>query len=313
MTFPYSTSGGTDSTMAYAVPELWTATYLVKWHLETVFDKIVNTDYEGEFSKMGDTIHIRKIPNITINDYYKIVSGGVVYERPTTTEVQMLIDKGKYWGFSLADVDTKQSDVELANTWATEAKRQMHIAIETDLFEDWADEGTATYNKGNSAGKKSGNIKLGASGAPRFINQENVADFLTDVTLVLDEQNVPQDDRAIIVPKFVAKFIKMSPHFTADKTGEGKGRLISGLLGEIDGLMVYASNNVDSETDSTLGITVYNCFACHKKAISFATQLQENEVIRDQTYFRDVSRGLQIYGSKVTLSDGVVSCIIAKG
>lgn len=142
---------------------------------------------------------------------------------------------------------------------------------------------------------------------------ENISDFLTDITLVLDEVNVPQDDRALVVPKFVAKYIKMSPDFTSDRTGEAKGRLISGLLGEIDGLMIYASNNVDSDTDAILGITVYNAFACHKKAISFATQLEENETIRDVNDFQDLSRGLQIYGSRVTKSDGVVSCIIAKG
>lgn len=315
MTYPYQTSGGTDATMANVIPELWSATYLVKWHLETVFDKIVNTDYEGEFSKMGDVIHIRTIPSMTINTYYKGINdstGQVTYQRPTTGNVDMLIDKGKYWAFSLQDLDLTQSSIELANTWATECKTQMHEAIETDLFETWYDDASGN-NAGASAGAKSANINMGAVGAPRYINATNVDDFLTDVTLVLDEQNVPQNDRAIVVPKFVGKFIKMSDKFTADKTGESKGRLISGLIGEVDGLMVYASNNVDSEVDATVGVTVYNAFACHKKAVSFATQLEKNDVITDPYDFRELSRGLQVYGSKVTKAEGVVHAIIAKG
>lgn len=315
MTFPYQQAGSTDATMANVIPELWSATYLVKWHLETVFDKIVNTDYEGEFSKMGDVVHIRTIPDMTINKYFKGINTGngqVTYERPTVGNVDLLIDEGQYWAFSLQDIDLKQGSIELANTWATEAKTQMHIAIEAELFADWHDDATA-LNKGNAAGAKSLNIKLGTTGAPRYINSSNVDDFLTDVTLVLDEQNVPSGDRALIVPKFVGKFIKMSDKFTADKTGDAKGRLISGLLGEVDGLLIYASNNVESVVDATAGVTCYNAFANHKMAISFATQLEENEVIRDQFDFRDLSRGLQVYGSKTTKSEGVVECYIAKG
>lgn len=315
MTFPYQQSGGVDATMANVIPELWSATYLVKWHLETAFDKIVNTDYEGEFSKMGDVIHIRTMPDMTINTYYKGINTGtgqVTYERPTVGNVDMLIDQGKYWAFSLQDLDLKQGSIELANSWAQECKTQMHIEIESDLFADWHDDAHAS-NKGNSAGAKSGNIKLGTTGAPRYINADNVDDFLTDVTLVLDEQNVPMGDRSLTVPKFVGKYIKMSDKFTADKTGDSKGRLISGLIGEVDGLLIYTSNNVESVVDSTAGVTCYNAFANHKKAISFATQLEKNEVIRDPYDFRDLSRGLQVYGSKVTKAEGVVECYIAKG
>ncbi len=315
MTYPYQTANGTDATMANVIPELWSATYLVKWHLETAFDKIVNTDYEGEFSKMGDVIHIRTMPDMTINTYYKGVNdstGQLTYARPTVGNVDMLIDKGKYWAFSIQDLDLKQGSIDLANSWAEECKTQMHIEIESDLFADWYDDADAS-NKGNSAGASSGNIQLGATGSPRYINAENVDDFLTDVTLVLDEQNIPSKDRALVVPKFVGKFIKMSDKFTADKTGDAKGRLISGLIGEVDGLLIYCSNNVESVADAGAGVTCYNAFANHKKAISFATQLEKNEVVRDQYDFRDLSRGLQVYGSKVTKATGVVHCYISKG
>jgi len=315
MTFPYQEAGASDATMANVIPELWSATYLVKWHLETVFDKIVNTDYEGEFNKMGDVIHIRTIPDMTINKYYKGVNTGngqLTYARPTTGNVDMLIDQGQYWGFSLQDLDLKQGSIELANTWATECKTQMHITIEAELFADWHDDAIAA-NKGNSAGAKSLNIKMGATGAPRYINKDNVDDFLTDVTLVLDEQNVPKGNRALVVPEFVGKYIKLSDKFTADKSGNAKGAIISGILGEIDGLLIYTSNNVESVVDATAGVTCYNAFANHKKAISFATQLEKNEVIRDQYDFRDLSRGLQVYGSKTTKSKGVVEAYIAKG
>ena len=315
MTFPYQGPGGVDATMENVIPELWSATYLVKWHTETAFDTIVNTDYEGEFSKMGDVIHIRTMPSMTINTYYKGVNstdGKLTYDRPTVGVVDMLIDKGKYWAFSLQDLDLKQGSIELANSWAEECKTQMHVEIEADLFADWYDEADAD-NKGTSAGKKSGNIDLGTAGDPRYINADNVSDFITDVTLVLDEQNVPEKDRALVVPKFVGKFIKNSNMFTADKTGDSKGKLISGLIGEIDGLTIYCSNNVEGVADATAGVTCYNAFANHKKAISFATQLEKNEVVRDPYDFRDLSRGLQVYGSKVTKPEGVVHCYIAKG
>jgi len=313
MTYPYGSGGnGTDTTYPSGkiIPELWSATYLVKWHLDTVFDKIVNTDYEGAFANMGDVIHIRTIPNMTINKYYKGVA--VSYERPVHAVVDMYINQGQTWAFSLYDIDLKQSSIELAKTWAEEAKTQMHEAIETELFEDWYT-GAHADNKGASAGAKSGDIDFGSAGAPRYVNADNVDDLITDVSLAFSEQNVPRGDRALVVPEWVGKFVKLSKMFTADKTGDSKGRLLSGVLGEVDGVMIYTSNNVEYTTDATAGVTAYNAFANHKKAISFATQLAENEVLRDPDDFQDLSRGLQIYGSKVTKAEGVIHLYIAKG
>lgn len=314
MAIGYGAGGaGSDPTTPYGtiIPELWSATYLQKWHLETIFDKIVNTDYEGQFQNQGDVIHIRTIPDITINKYYKGTTG-LSYQRPNHAVVDMKIDQAQYWALSLNDIDMKQSNIELAETWATEAKTQLHETIETELFEDWYSSAHAS-NKGNSAGVKSADIELGATGAPRFVTKENVDEFLTDVALVLDEQNVPKGDRALIVPFVIGKLIKVSGMFTADKTGDSKGRLISGVIGEVDGLMIYCSNNVEQVTDATLGIKAYNAFACHKKAISFATQMTKIEDLRSESDFNDLARGLQVYGSKVTKAEGVVHAYIAKG
>lgn len=314
MAFLYTDGAGgsqSDATgpSGKVIPYLWSAKYLVKWHKETVFDSLVNTDYEGEFQKYGDKITIRTIPNITITKFYK--DQALVYERPTHAVVEMYIDQGQAWSFSLSDIDLQQSDIELANTWAEEALTQMHEKIEEELFVDWHDEAAAA-NKGKTAGAVSGDIDMGTDAEPRYITKDNVDDFLTDVTLVLDEQNVPDMDRSIVVPKWMGKLIKVSPMFAdASKMNDGKSRLLTGLIGEVDGLTIYTSNSL--ETDTTNGVKSYHSFANHKKAISFATTIEENEVMRDQTTFRDLSRGLQVYGSKVTKPEGVVDCVIARG
>jgi hypothetical protein len=76
------------------IPEVWSAKLLIKFYAACVLTDISNTDYEGEIRNVGDKVHIRTTPDITINDY--AIGQNLTYQRPESPSVELTIDKGKY-------------------------------------------------------------------------------------------------------------------------------------------------------------------------------------------------------------------------
>lgn len=243
---------------------------------------------------MGDTVIIRSLSTITTSDY--VVGQALNYERPVSTATTLVIDKGKYWAVELDDVMKVQSDIQLLNKWTEDAAMQMKIGIETAFFSAiYAD--VSADNKDATAGVKTGSYDLGASTAPKQITKTNVLDILVDCGSVLDEQNVPETGRWIVIPTWMAGLIKKSDLKDASMTGDPKSPIRNGLLGMIDRFTLYNSNLVDTSADGG-GQTAYNVIFGTNDAITFAVQLTETETLRSQDTFADRIRGLQIYGYK---------------
>lgn len=280
---------------------------LVKFYLATVFGEIANTDYEGEIKKYGDKVIIRVTPDITINDY--TVGQNLVYQRPESESAELLIDKGKYFAFTCDDVISKQSDVKLMDNWSGDAGEQMKIAVDTDVLEGIVGDADSS-NKGNSAGADSGDIALGASTAPLQVTKTNVIDVIVDCGLVLDEQNRPDSDRALVIPSWMAAMLKKSDLKDASMTGDGKSILRNGRLGMIDRFTLYQSNNLKTATDT---VKVWYAPFCHKSAISFAAQMTKVETLRAESTFGDLVRGLNIYGYEVLQPKSLGELYICKG
>jgi hypothetical protein len=260
---------------------------------------------EGEIKSQGDSVIIRTIPSITMADY--VVGQKLNYERPVSPSLTLTIDKGIYWALELDDVMKVQSDIALINKWTDEASLQLKITIETAFFADIYT-GIHAKNTGITAGVKSGVFNLGVSGAPVQITKVNVLDYIIDCGTVLDEQNVPETGRWMIIPAWLANLIKKSDLKDASMTGDAKSPVRNGLLGMIDRFTLYNSNLLYSAASG--GHTAYNVLFGTKDAITFASQLVETENIRSQDTFADRVRGLKVYGYKAIKTEayGLLHC-----
>ncbi len=297
----YSSSGTNDF-----IPEVWSGKMQVKFYDATCLSQICNTDWEGEIKKMGDTVIIRSIPSITINDY--VVGQKLNYERPQSPSLVLSIDKGKYWGIELNDVMKVQSDLPLLDKWTDDAVMQLKIKLEIGFFSDSAVYGgCAVANRGATAGAKSASYNLGAAGAPVQITKANVLDFIVDCGSVLDEQSVPEEGRWMVIPTWMAGLIKKSDLKDVSLTGDGKSILRNGRIGMIDRFTLFASNLLYSATD--VGTCYYSPFG-QKAGLSFASQITETEKLRNPYDFGDIVRGLKVYGYKPTKPEayGILYC-----
>ena len=299
---PDYTAAGTND----FIPEVWSGKMQVKFYDFTCITQITNTDWEGEIKKMGDTVNIRSIPSITINDY--VVGQKLNYERPQSPSLILNIDKGKYWGIELNDVMKVQSDLPLLDKWTDDAVMQLKIKVENGFFGDPAVyAGCHAANMGATAGAKSASYNMGAAGAPIQITKANVLDVIVDSGSVLDEQSVPEDGRWMAIPTWMAGLIKKSDLKDASLTGDGKSILRNGRIGMIDRFTLYASNLLFSAVD--VGTCYYSLFG-HRAGLSFASQITETEKLRNPYDFGDIVRGLKVYGYKATKPEayGVLYC-----
>lgn len=280
------------------IPEIWSGKLIEKFYKATVFAAISNTDYEGEITAYGDKVKIRTVPDITINDYE--LGQGLSYERPKGTVVELLIDKGKYYGFHINDVEKKQADINFVSKWAEDASEQMKIKIDGDILADIPSD-AGTYNYGTTAGKIAGNINLGTTAADGSsavgLSKTTIVDKIVECGQCLTEQDVPQTNRWFVIPAWASTRIKISELSEASYSGDGVSMKRNGRIGVIDNFEIFVSNNMDSSTEGS--VTCFSLLFGHKSALTFASQLVENEIIPNPNDFGQLSRGLQVFGYKV--------------
>ena len=185
----YATSSGNPQYTGNFIPEIWSGKLIENFYDATVLAAISNTDYEGEIRNMGDTVNIRTTPEITIQTYVKGQTLSV--ENPDKAKLQLIIDKGEYFACVEDDIDQVQTDMNLMDMWSKDASERMKIKIDqrvlTDLLPD-----VSANNKGQTAGRISGNIDLGVAGTPEALDATNVIGKIVDMGTVLDEANCPE-------------------------------------------------------------------------------------------------------------------------
>lgn len=278
------------------VPEIYSGKLVTKFYETTVFGSIASTDYEGEIKGMGDNIIIRTVPSITVSDY-QIGStfGPADYQIPTSTAVELPINKGKKFMVRLNTVDRAQSDLDLASIFADEASMQLKIAMDRDMLANIYTEVSAN-NSGTTAGVISAAINLGSNAAPIATDRDNIVRKLLDMGQVLDEQNVSDEGRWVILPAWAIQALKDSELKNVYVTGDNESTLRNGKVGKVDRFTIYRSNLLtvtDAATDYT------NVIAGHSAGLAFAAQITEMEELQNPWDFGMLHRGLCVYGYKV--------------
>jgi hypothetical protein len=304
---PFPHAAGTVSYSGTFIPEVWSKKLIEKFYDATVLTAISNTDYEGEIKGQGDKVKIRTIPSLQISSY---TSGQTLTnQRPESNIIELLIDKGRYWSAIVDDVQDVQSDIGLMNMWAQDASEQMKISIDTDVLGTVAAD-VAAANKGGAAGRISGNINLGATGAPVQLSKTNVLDFIVDMGQVLDEQNRPETGRFLVLPFWATALLKKSDLKDASITGDGTSPMRNGRIGMIDRFTIYQSNNLRRVTDGAN--QAFDILAGVKNGLTFASQLTKTESLRAESTFGNIMRGLQVYGHKVVDGESLVAGYVYK-
>lgn len=279
MSFSQFSTGATSE--VNFIPEVFSKLLQAKFYSKSILPEISNTDYEGEISGQGDKVTVRTVPAVTINDY----SGSITTQELTTAKVEMNIDKAKYYSFKVDDVLSAQADINMLEAASTDASEGMRIAVETDVLSS-AVTGATTI------------------GAQTTITSSNILEEILTLSKTLDELNIPEEGRFIVLsPEFIS-MLKQSELRQAYLTGDATSPLRNGLCGMVDRFKVFQSNMV--YTPAAGGDAGYtHVLAGHPKALSFASQFTNTETVRMESTFGDQVRGLKVYGSKVIVPNAL--------
>jgi hypothetical protein len=292
------------------IPTLWSGKLAQKFYAATVFGEIANTDWQGDITGMGDTVIINTIPTITINNYS--IGQNLAYEIPAPSTISLTISKGKYFGVNVNNVLELQAKPKLMDVFTNDAAMQMKIAIDTDVLLGTFNQGAAT-NQGATAGKISASFNLGTDLAPVTLTASNILQQITALSSVLDEANVPETDRFLVISPTERQVLMQSNLAQAQFMGDPSSILRNGKIGQIDRFTVYVSNLLPRAAAgySYTGTVVSNALkrhaimAGHKSAITFASQIAKVESLQNPNDFGTLIRGLNVYGYKVVQADGL--------
>lgn len=287
------------------IPQIYSAKLQEKFYATSVVPAITNTDWEGEISSFGDKVIIRTVPTVSIKDW--TTSGATVtYDQLGSSDVAftdsltLTIDQAKYYAFSVDYIDEFMSDLNVIDMTTQDAAMQMSIAIDKQIL-------AAIPAYSGVAKLSSFNYKTGAA---------SVVDALLEAGQKLDENNVPRDGkRFVVLNPGMARVLKNSDLKSALITGDSTSPLRNGLIGEIDGMTIYVSNNLPNATnpgvadgDSDKFEAGENCpvIVGHNVALTFASQFIKHEMLPLTDRFGYGVKGLQVYGYQLVKPEALV-------
>lgn len=275
------------------IPEVWSAELLVALEKSLVYGApgVVNREYEGEISQYGDTVHVTTLADPTIGDYTPHTD--ITIEDVDDSNKTLLINQSKYFAFEVDDVEKRQA----RNGGALLSEQARKAAYK---LRDTADQFLATTM---AAGVDAGNVITEST-----VSASGAYNLLVDMSVALDENDVPEEGRWIVVtPAFYGLLLK-DDRFVASGDAAGAATRANGIVGEAAGFSVRKSNNApDGATTGRLLI------AGSSIATSYAEQISKTEATRKEKGFADIVKGLHLYGAQVFQPTALVTADVIVG
>lgn len=230
-------------------------------------------DYEGD-CKYARTVKILGVGEPTIGKYNP--STGIEVEDMKSVSQELVIDQANYFAFRVDDIDQAQSVPGLSEEYQ---RKSVHgLAVERDSY-------IASLIKGVT---DSANVTTATA-----LTADAIKTAIDDAIVALRERNFDEEGVIEITPAVYNLFKNNLITLSTDNPEYLK----TGKVGVYDDFDVIMTNNMAKDTSGTTKYAY--CAIRGKKAIAFAGQINEVEVIRSEKYFEDIIRGLDTFGAKV--------------
>lgn len=272
------------------IPEIWSARLQSSLKKSLVYGApgVVNRNYEGEIRAAGDSVTITSVSRPAVSNYTR--GGSIVREHLTDAQRKLVITEEKYFAFDVDDVDAAQAAGSVMQEGMDEAAYALR---------DVADQFIAAKYTEAQAANQIGTVSV-TTGALAYTQ-------LRRLKVTLDEADVPQEGRWVIVPPWYHGLLLEENKFVDASASGSTEPLLNGRVGRALGFTVYASNNVPLVTGDDWAV-----MAGYPGAISFAEQINKVEAYRPEDEFSDAVKGLHVYGAKVLRPNGIATVIASE-
>lgn len=229
---------------------------------------ISNTKFEGDFIG-NDTVHFPRYTKLTVADLATSYDTFTPEDVVLTDEI-FVLDKRKVGAYQISDEDYIEMNISPDSELIKSLRDAFANAYDTEIFSEYANAGY-TVDDGDLATPTNGGAGFSAT-----LSKDNIYDLVTAVVEVMDENNIPNNDRWLVVSPKEKRLLSKAPELIRS-TEMGDRIVTGGFMGEIDGVKIWYSNNIQTVT------TVKHLLAGQGKPISFAAN------IRPQITFVDSS------------------------
>lgn len=281
------------------IPTVWSARILVALQKALVYAQpnIVNRDYEGEISELGNTVNINSVGDPTIFDYTKNTDMPPA-ETLTGAQRQLTITQAKAFNFQVDDIDKLQQQPKVFSTALARAAYRLA---------DTADQYLAAQLYAGCTLNTIGTLMNPIVAPTPTSGSSGAYEQLVDLGTLLDQSNVPTDGRwAVITPWYHGVLVK-DQRFVSYAAIDV---LYNRQVGEAAGFAILVSNNVPSVAapSGASNSTVRNIvLAGHEMAGTYAEQINQVEAYRPERRFGDAVKGLHLYGSAIVRPEAIAA------
>ncbi|WP_290060212.1 phage capsid protein [Paraclostridium bifermentans] len=245
---------------------LWEATILNHYHNASVADVIC----VKPVSKQGEKVIFSVAGEGAVKDY----TGTVVYDDATTTDVELIFDKKKYFAIKMDDVEAAQTNLPVMQAHTEEHAYALVEQVDKDVLAKAIAEAGKTITGG-------------------AIDKTNIYDLIVDMGTALSKNKVPKANRFVVVNSEILGLLSKDDRFTRNPVVLANG-VVEGQ--KINGLQVVSSEELPAG----------KIFAMHKSALGYDKILDKVEHLRLESSFGEAVRGLGVYGAKVLRPKGIV-------
>ena len=259
------------TTAAAFLADVWSKMAMLAFERKLVMKNRVMR-FDADVKAWGDTLTIPQVTNLSTNAVG--ASGSYVGQANTENTYSISINRWREASVQVPDLVSVQSKYPLLELYTKK--------IGYALAQDVEDQLLGLY-----------------SGLANQVGTSGVAitdDVLLNAIQLLDEGDAPLEDRTLIFrPASKRSLLKIDKFVDAAKTGLAKGAQVTGLFGEIYGIPIFFSNQVNSSSG------IHN-MVFHKEAFGLAIQI-DIKVEKFRLSLADDVVGHILYG-RAELRDG---------
>lgn len=306
-----TTNFGGNSPSGNFSPTLFSQRVLNFFRTASVVEGITNNDYYGELGSYGDTVRVILEPEITVSAYTR--GQTVTSEALADNEITLEISQANKFQFQVDDIEMKLSHVNWESLATGSATYSLKNAYDKEVLTFMAAGALAQHYVGDTGANGSmeqladqatavaAPITLGHGGGA----QVDPLNLLSKLALVLDEAEVPEEGRYVVVsPRFMELLARTDSKLLSTDYNQGEGGLKNGLVmnGKLRGFSIYKTNNAPKHTAGAGDLII----AGHMSAVATVSSIDKVEKIRSETTFADIVRGLHVYGRGVVRPESLV-------
>ena len=310
-TYPGAAGFTAKTEAATFIPEIWSdeiiAAYQKNLKMAPLVKKLAMS------GKKGDKIHIPKPTRGDANA--KAADTAVTIIANTESELTIDIDRHFEYSRLIEDIVEVQALSSLRQFYTEDAGYSLAVRVDTDLHScgtGFGDGGSVVFSSSVAATdyQHTGCFFNDGGTTTQYTDDTIVAAdvftdaFYRDMIQKLDDNNVPMEDRVLVIPPSVRKTIMGLDRYVSSDFVSGQ-TTNSGLIGNLYGVDVYVSSNcatIEAAADNTASSAdTRAAMLFHKEAIVLAEQLS----VRSQTQYKqeylstlytaDCLYGVQVY------------------